>query len=218
MKKEDKKDFIEGIIKRLSSIDYISPDDIPDIPLYMDQVTTFMDEHLHSLKRYEGDKMLTKTMINNYSKNKLLPSPEGKKYGKDHMLLLIFIYYFKNVISIRDIASVLTPLTEQFFGKKEGELSLEDIYEEIFTLSNEVTEDITKSVFRQFRHAKSRFSEEKDEEKRKFLTDFAFLASLCVDSYIKKTVVESMIDRGVFDFSSMKEGKRSHEKGDHKRR
>lgn len=209
MKKEDKKEFIEGIMERLSSIDYISPDEVPDISLYMDQVTTFMDEHLSSLKRYEGDKMLTKTMINNYSKNKLLPSPVGKKYGKDHLLLLIFIYYFKNVISIRDIGSVLTPLTEQFFGKQEGELSLEEIYGEVFKLSNEVTSDMTKSVLKQFQRAKNCFSNEKDEKKRKFLTDFAFLASLCVDSYIKKTIVESMIDRGVFDLFSKKDGKGS---------
>lgn len=218
MKKDDKKDFIEGIMERLSSIDYISPDEIPDISLYMDQVTTFMDEHLSSLKRYEGDKMLTKTMINNYSKNKLLPSPIGKKYGKDHMLLLIFIYYFKNVISIRDIASVLTPLTDQFFGEKEGELSLEDIYGEIFNLSNEATADMTKSVFKQFHRAKNSFKEEKDDKKRKFLTDFAFLASLCVDSYIKKTIVESMIDRGVFDLPIKKEGRGSTDKSDNKKR
>lgn len=218
MKNEDKKDFLEGIMSRLSSIDYISPDDIPDIPLYMDQVTSFMDKHLSSLKRYEGDKMLTKTMINNYSKNKLLPSPDGKKYEKDHILLLIFIYYFKHVISIRDIKEVLTPLTEEFFGEKEGEFSLREIYSEIFELSKGFSDDVTKAVFKQYRRAKNSFHEEEDERKRKFLTDFAFLASLCVDSYIKKTIVESMIDRGVFSKPSRKEGRGSSEKQDHKKK
>ena len=42
-----------------------------DIDLYMDQVTTFMDEHLSDCKRREDDKILTKTMINNYTKNNL---------------------------------------------------------------------------------------------------------------------------------------------------
>lgn len=45
----------------------------------MDQVTTFMDEQLEACKRYEDDKILTKTMINNYAKNNLLPAPEKKK-------------------------------------------------------------------------------------------------------------------------------------------
>ena len=59
MTSEEKKEYLERIIGRLKSIDYIKPSDIPNIDLYMDQVTTFMDEHLMSLKRHEEDKMLT---------------------------------------------------------------------------------------------------------------------------------------------------------------
>ena len=71
-------------------------DELPKLELYMDQVTTFMDERLKSTARYPGeDKILTKTMINNYAKNDLLPPPVRKKYSKEHVLLLIFIYYFK---------------------------------------------------------------------------------------------------------------------------
>ena len=62
--------------KLIENIKLISPDDIPNISLYMDQVTTFMDNHLYSTKRFGEDKALTKTMINNYAKNELLPSPE----------------------------------------------------------------------------------------------------------------------------------------------
>jgi len=87
---------ILGLIRSMQNIDYISPEDIPGIDLYMDQVTTFMDEHLKSSKRFDDDKILTKTMINNYTKNNLLPPPDKKKYTKEHMHLLIFIYYFKN--------------------------------------------------------------------------------------------------------------------------
>ena len=91
------------LIRNIQSIDYISPEDIPEIDLYMDQITTFMDEHLHSSKRFEDDKILTKTMINNYTKNDLLPPSFKKKYSKEHMILLIFIYYFKNFLTISDI-------------------------------------------------------------------------------------------------------------------
>ena len=67
----------------------------PTFPYIMDQVTTFMDAQLASSKRYAEDKILTKTMINNYAKNDLLPPPQKKKYSKEHLLTLIFIYYFK---------------------------------------------------------------------------------------------------------------------------
>ena len=91
---------ILNLIRSIHNIDYVSPEDIPNIELYMDQITTFMDEHLASSKRFEEDKILTKTMINNYTKNALLPPSNKKKYSKEHMILLIFIYYFKNFLTI----------------------------------------------------------------------------------------------------------------------
>ena len=81
----------------------------------MDQVTTFMDKQMASSKRYEDDKVLTKTMINNYAKNNLLPSPEKKKYTKEHLLVLTFIYYLKVSLSIKDIEMLLRPVTDRYF-------------------------------------------------------------------------------------------------------
>ena len=98
----DDKDMINSILESVSRIDYIKPEDIPNIDLYMDQVTTFMEEQLVSSKRYADDKILTKTMINNYAKNKLLPPPEKKRYSKEHVLMLIFTIskiFFPSMIS-----------------------------------------------------------------------------------------------------------------------
>ena len=81
----DTNDILNSILESLSRIDYIHPEDIPNIDLYMDQVTTFMDTQLSSTKRYADDKILTKTMINNYAKNNLLPPPVKKKYSKNHL-------------------------------------------------------------------------------------------------------------------------------------
>ena len=96
----DIKELMSGILKDMSALNYIKPGDVPNINLYMDQVTTFMYEHLHDTKRTTDDKVLTKTMINNYAKNNLLPSPVKKKYSKEHIYILTFIYYFKNILSI----------------------------------------------------------------------------------------------------------------------
>lgn len=72
---------LSELLSYLDSLTYIKPEEIPNIPLYMDQVTTFMEEHLKHSKRYPEDKVLTKTMINNYAKNNLLPAPVKKKYS-----------------------------------------------------------------------------------------------------------------------------------------
>ena len=98
--KIDTTDLLNSIMASFDRIDYIRSDEIPNIDLYMDQVLTFMDRKLKTAARDpENDKILTKTMINNYAKNDLLPPPVKKKYSKEHVLLLIFIYYYKNILS-----------------------------------------------------------------------------------------------------------------------
>ena len=93
----------------------IRTSDIPGIDLYMDQVTTFLQDNLRGLSRDpEGDKFLTKTMINNYVKNKVLIPPVKKKYSRDHMMLLIMIYYMKSFLSIGDIRSITAPVMERY--------------------------------------------------------------------------------------------------------
>ena len=126
----DTEDLLNSIMESIGRIDYIKPADIPNIDLYMDQVTTFMEEQLKTTKRYPDDKILTKTMINNYAKNDLLPPPVKKKYTKEHLLVLIFIYYFKSILSIKDIGTLLEPMISRYFGS-ESELDMERVYEEI---------------------------------------------------------------------------------------
>ena len=141
----DVKEFLKALQKKLKTIDYIKTEDIPNIGLYMDQVTTFMDEQLEACKRHDDDKILTKTMINNYAKNNLLPAPEKKKYSKEHVLTLLFIYYFKNILSISDIQALLNPLTDHYFGSKEG-FNMEDIYNEVFDLEKEESGKLLKDL------------------------------------------------------------------------
>lgn len=181
------------LIRSVQNIDYIAPEDIPNIDLYMDQVTTFMDEHLSSSKRFEEDKILTKTMINNYTKNSLLPSSNKKKYTKEHIILLIFIYYFKNFLSINDIKNILDPLTSSFFQSKDG-LDLENIYQEIFDLQLETIDSQVRDMIRKLKKSNETFAEVKNEEERKKLTNFAFISMLSFDIWVKKTIIENMID------------------------
>lgn len=87
---KDTKAVLKSILASISQINYVEPGDIPNIDLYMDQVTTFMESHLkHSTRNPQEDKILTKTMINNYAKNDLLPPPVKKKYSRDGFLTLV---------------------------------------------------------------------------------------------------------------------------------
>ncbi|MBO5070410.1 MAG: DUF1836 domain-containing protein [Roseburia sp.] len=189
----DMKSFLSDILNELHEIDFVKPEDIPNIDLYMDQVTTFIDSQLASSKRREDDKILTKTMINNYAKNNLLPPPQKKKYTKEHVLMLIFIYYFKSILSISDIQSVLNPITEKYFGKKD-DISLEDIYREVFSLENQETQLVLKDLAKKYGNAQKTFPDAPEEE-AELLRTFSFICMLCYDIYIKKTLVERIIDQ-----------------------
>ena len=114
---DDLEKSLERAYRALDFMETIAPEEFPNIELYMDQVTTFMDRKLRMTLRNPGDKVLTKTMINNYAKNELIPPPVKKKYNKEHLYELLFIFYFKSFLSIGDIQTLLTPLNEQVFGK-----------------------------------------------------------------------------------------------------
>ena len=208
-------DLLQSILDSLDRIDYIRPDDIPDIELYMDQVTTFMDNRLKNAARNpEVDKILTKTMINNYAKHDLLPPPVRKKYSREHMLLLIFIYYFKGILSISDIQTVLKPITDRFFAGNEG-LKLETIYNEVFSLEREEVEVMKQDVVRKYHKAQETFSDAATED-QEFLQTFSFICMLSFDVYVKKMLIEKLIDSCSAKETDTTEHRSRHSRSDKK--
>ena len=189
----DTNDILNSILESISRIDYIRPEEIPNIDLYMDQVTTFMDTQLASTKRYDEDKILTKTMINNYTKNNLLPPPVKKKYSKEHVLLLIFIYYFKNNLSIKDIETVLKPRREKYFsGEEDGDLT--GRYQEIGEMEKSRIKQLQETVRAAYDKSLEAFSDISDRKNQDELQLFAFICNLSFDVYLKKTIIEKIID------------------------
>ena len=188
----DTNDILNSILESLSRIDYIHPEDIPNIDLYMDQVTTFMDTQLSSTKRYADDK-------------NLLPPPVKKKYSKDHLLLLIFIYYFKSILSIKDIETLLKPMTDAGFGQDSDKdtSSLADMYQQICTMCKGQLEPLKENISSAWETAGETFSEIPDTSKDTFQI-LAFICSLSFDVYVKKMMIEKLIDTFSSEDSSHK--------------
>ena len=193
MENNTTEELLGKILSTLEKLDSIKSSDIPNIDLYMDQVTTFMDSRLREGARNpEEDKILTKTMINNYAKNDLLPPPVKKKYSKEHVLLLIFIYYYKGIMSISDIQTLLQPITEKYFQNGE-DFGLEQIYDEVFRLEKDQIELLKKDVTAKYKQAGETFAQVPEED-RKFLQKFALICLLSYDVYQKKKMIELMVD------------------------
>ena len=181
------------MIQGVNTIDFIMPETVPDIDLYMDQITTFMDTQLASCKRYPDDKILTKTMINNYTKNDLIPPPVKKKYSKEHLLLLIFVYYMKDFLSISDIKALIEPMTDRFFHRTDEGITLHEIYQRINGLEKAQINPIIEDLNNNLSTALDAFADV-DEEDRDYLQTFAFICLLSIDVYVKKQLIEHLAD------------------------
>lgn len=202
----DNDDLLNSILASLDRVEHINPDDIPNIDLYMDQVTTFMDSRLQSSARYPGqDKILTKTMINNYAKNDLIPPPVKKKYSREHVMLLVFIYYYKGFLSINDIQKLMSPITERYFQNGQ-DYNLEDIYKEAFDMEEKQLQAMKADVVEKFRASQEAFPGAPKED-ADFLQKFAFICLLGYDVYLKKLMIEKMIDELAASGKEQKGGK-----------
>ena len=187
MEKTDKEyQELKKTIRELIHLDFITPDELPNIDLYMDQVTRFMDQHLGSTLRSEDDKTLTKTMINNYTKNKLLPPPEKKRYSRKHLILLIYIFYLKNVVSISDIRRILGPMAD---SDTEAD-KVFDTYRSFFEMEKLQYFNTESSIMRSQQIAEKKLPEGEDE----YISKMAFIYMLAYDVFMKKRLIEKLID------------------------
>lgn len=90
-------------LKALLEYQGVPKDEFPKILLYMDQLLTFFEDFLGVFCRSQRESVLTKTMVNNYVKAKLLPPPKNKKYSREQLMQLLLICHLKNVLSIDDL-------------------------------------------------------------------------------------------------------------------
>ena len=190
----DTDDLLNSIKDSFENIKYVKSEEIPDIDLYMDQVTTFLDEKLKSSARNPKDeeKLVTKTMINNYAKTDVIPAPVRKKYSRDHLFLIIFVYYYKNFLQINDVKTLLDPIRENFLDAG-GDFGIEDVYKEVFDNLHETFVKIEADVTRDYEEAMKSFDNAPESE-REYLKIFNLISKISTDIYVKKLLVEKMID------------------------
>ena len=196
---------VEFIVNKiLGGFRVTQPDEIPKIDLYMDQVLTFLGERLkRTARKSDADKLLTKTMVNNYVKNKVMIPPVKKKYGRDHILLLMVIYYMKSFLSIDDIRTIVGPLSdkyarpttksvEELVGKRH-KYSMTDVYTEIFKYVAEEVERFPGEVEKILDETDNAFIGAPEED-REMLRRFNVICQLSADIYLRKLLIEKLLD------------------------
>jgi len=190
----------ESLDKLLNSMNFeeeVKFQDIPSIDLYMDQVISIFENSLKGYKRNEKDKILTKTMINNYVKDKLLMGVKNKKYSREHIILLILIYNLKQSLAIGDIKKTLTPLIEKLEDKKES-IPIKDFYDIFLNIKKEETLLVNEDLYKKLEIISSNIVKSNFEEKdRDYLTSLFMIISLINTSNMYKKLAEKFIDDNI---------------------
>ena len=109
MERENQAQQLSELERQLLEDRPVDWESLPDIPLYMDQVVSYLGRQLIGFGR--GD-TLTSAMVNNYIKDGLVPRAQGKKYGREHLVYLTVVAAVKQVLSVRDMKALLTGAAE----------------------------------------------------------------------------------------------------------
>ncbi len=186
------KEQLLNLINESSNLKYIELSEIPNIDLYMDQVTTFMEDNLGEFKRKEDDKILTKTMINNYTKNQILPPPAKKKYSKEHIMLLILTYHLKQILSISDIHTLLSPISEKYNADKTESVSIDTLYKTFLDIQSNEYNNFSKNILTKIDELKKQI--QPIDEDMNILIFYTIIFYLIIQSSLQKKLAEDLID------------------------
>lgn len=172
-------EYFKQILTDIENRSDLKSQDIPSLDLYMDQIMTLFDINLSDNKRYKDDKLLTKTMINNYSKEGILKPIKGKKYSKEHIIQMLLIYSLKNTISIQEIKKVLQP-----YHEKANEI--EPLYNHFLEIKKSTSHDLNQHIS----HVIEKHEIDLDDPNELTIT----LLLICSLSNQLKSIAEKMLD------------------------
>ncbi|HLT55719.1 MAG TPA: DUF1836 domain-containing protein [Bacillota bacterium] len=177
---------IDELIETLHLDAQLTLEDIPDLHLYMDQVIHLFENKFAGTKRTEDEKVLTKTMINNYAKGKLFFPVKNKKYTREHIMLISMIYQMKSILSINDIKKTLAQLNAAIV---EDGFDLEPLYENLLELADKNVERIIADSREMEQEAAKKAGEDND-----YLQKLLLIASFTHMSSVYRRMAEKLVD------------------------
>ncbi|MGG5462032.1 DUF1836 domain-containing protein [Clostridium sp. B9] len=180
---------LNNILDELNLDKTINLEDIPELDLYMDQVIQLFENKLGDNKRFEDDKILTKTMINNYAKGKLLMDIKNKKYTKEHIILMCFIYNMKGILALSDIKIALENIVEKYNNKEMDNEEVRNLYKLYLNGHSKNIQDMKENLDVDLDNLGEAF-EGLDKDEKKMI-----LAAVLVDkANMYKRIAEKILD------------------------
>jgi hypothetical protein len=181
---------INDIIEELGTEHTIALEDMPNIDLYMDQVIQLFENTYGQTKRNDSEKVMTKTMINNYAKGKVFFPIQNKKYSKEHLILISMIYHLKGALSINDIKTTLDGINKKIIT---ADIDLEAFYNSYLQLAEKNIESFKNEATTQALDVAKEVSKLEDKD-RHYLEQVLLISTLVSTSNLYRRVAEKLID------------------------
>ncbi|MEQ2525920.1 DUF1836 domain-containing protein [Robertmurraya yapensis] len=182
---------LEKFIESLNLQNQISLIDVPEIDLYMDQVIQLFENKFKDSIRNDDEKILTKTMINNYAKSKLFFPIKNKKYSKEHLLLISLIYQLKGALSIHDIKETFKGINRMMADDES--FKLDRFYSSYLELCNSNVANFKEDIKERVQEANSEVIDLETNESE-YLEKVLLIASLVNVSNLYRRAAEQLVD------------------------
>ena len=174
---------LDAIIADAVNDSELSGAEIPAIDLYVDQIINLVTEKQKQGSLRFSEKQLTKTMINNYSKDGVITPVKGKKYTREQILQILLVYSMKSTLSIGEIKRLIAG-AYSIDGFDEKDLcALYDRYTDVKTKNQDYTKQIIDKMI-----SDSSFDTEND------MDYLATLGGIVALSAYLRSVARAMID------------------------
>lgn len=170
-------------------------EDIPKIDLYMDQVIQLFESKFADSRRNDEEKVLTKTMINNYAKGKLMFPIKNKKYSREHLMLISLIYQLKGALSINDIKTTLDGLNKRVVKE---DIDLDSFYQSYLNITEKDVDDFKQDINRRVEEVKKEITDGQSGQSP-YLEQVLMIASLVHMGNLYRKVAERLVDEIIIE-------------------
>lgn len=195
---------LDEFLESLDAQNQISLMDVPEIDLYMDQVIQLFENKYKETKRNDDEKILTKTMINNYAKAKLFFPIKNKKYSKEHLLLISLIYQLKGALSINDIKETFRGINKSVTEDKS--FQLDEFYNRYLQLANSNVANFRDDLEARVQEVDAKIENLKTDDPE-YMQRVLLISSLVNISNLYRRAAEKLVDEIVEKEDGKKETK-----------
>ncbi|MEG2199189.1 MAG: DUF1836 domain-containing protein [Anaerovorax sp.] len=179
-------EYVKNTIEEFIEKGAMSKSEFPEMELYMDQAAGFMDKKLEIYKEDAKEPVITKTMIGNYVKNKMLPRPNNKKYNKDHLIFLTFIYYLKNPFQMGDIV-------DNYNAEFEEKIDLSMIYDGVGKIQEQARETLLQDTMDDIAYIKKQLNKS-DVVDDDILEMFMLIVDLSMKANFERFLAQKLLN------------------------